>query len=507
MDARLPVLVIVVPLLAAMLAALIGRRWRPVAYTLALGATAFSLYGAIRLLWLLSVMPEGAERVIRYAMGNWAAPTGIEYRVDVLNAIVLVMVSAVAFLAVVWGRPTISREIRRAGQGSWYAIVLLFTAGMLGITITGDIFNLYVFLEIASITSYVLVGMGKRREGLFAGYTYLILGSIGATFVLIGIGHLYMATGSLGMEDVASRIAAADAAHPRVLHTAFAFIAVGLAVKMALFPLHAWQPGAYTHAPSMASLLLAATATKVAAYAFYRFVFTVFGPEYVAAQMPEVLDGLMVMAAAAMIVGPLLAIRQRNFKRMLAYSSVGQIGYVLLGAVLLSPDGEFSVTAMTGSIVHFWNHAASKGALFAVAGLLAVRAGTTKVDDLNGLGRRAPWTAVAMTVAALSLIGIPLTGGFITKYYLVLGSFESGRWILVPIMLVSSLLTAVYMGKCLQRVWFPAADAPVTVGRDGPWVMRIPTLVLAASCLGFGIAAFLPVGLAAEAAQALLGGR
>ena len=191
LDAQLPALVIEVPLVSALLAALVGRLWRPAAVGLAVGATGFAAVASIRLLHLVHADGDG---VLHYAMGRWFPPTGIEYRIDAVNGIVLVMVAVAAFLAVLWGFLSVAREIRRAGHASWYAIVLLFTAGTLGIVITGDVFNLYVFLEIASITAYVLVGMARRRESLFAGYTYLVLGSIGATFLLIGIGHLYMAT-------------------------------------------------------------------------------------------------------------------------------------------------------------------------------------------------------------------------------------------------------------------------------------------------------------------------
>lgn len=495
MDASLPALVVVVPMLAAILTALAGRWWRRHAWPVALLATAFAAAGSLRILW--RAVHEG---VVLYRMGGWPVPTGIPYRIDLLNGIVLAMVACVSFLSVLWMRESVKREIRQAGQASYYAVVLLFTTGFLGITITGDVFNLYVFLEIASITSYVLVAMGRRREGLFAGYQYLILGSIGATFVLIGIGHLYMATGSLAMTDIAARLSGALVDHPSVVHTSFAFITVGLAIKMALFPLHSWQPGAYTYAPSSASLLMAATATKVAAYAFYRFAFTVFGTHYVTARLPQVMDGIMVMAAAAMVVGPLFAVRQDNLKRMLAYSSVGQIGYVVLGAALVN------ASAMTGSIAHFWNHAASKGALFAVVGIVVLRSGSPHIDNLRGLGRRAPWTAAAMTVAALSLVGVPLTGGFVTKYYLGLGTLETGRGVLLAFILLSSLLTAVYMWRCLQRVWFADPDLEPAVTREAPWTMRVATLTFGAACLVFGVFAWIPVDIASAAARALLGG-
>jgi multicomponent Na+:H+ antiporter subunit D len=501
MEQALPALVIVVPLITACLIAVVGRYARSLSWPLTVLATAFSFVGAIRLL----IRAVGGETVI-YSFGGWLAPTGIEYRVDLLNGIVLTMVATVGFLVALWMRLSTRQEIQARAHYGYYAVLLLFLTGLMGITITGDVFNLYVFLEISSISSYLLVAMGKTRQSLYAGLTYLILGSIGATFVLLGIGHLYMATGSLQMTDIAQILYQPVSEggpltierYESVVETAFAFIAVGLAVKMALFPLHSWQPGAYTFAPSGVSFVMAATSTKVAAYAFYRFSFTVFGVGYLEGEVPAVLDALLIMAATAMVIGPLLAVRQDNLKRMLAYSSVGQIAYVILGALLLNR------LAIQGSLVHFWNHAASKGALFGVAGALVFVTGSARIDDLRGLARRAPWTAVAMTLAAFSLVGVPLTGGFITKYYLSVGALEAGRGILLPFILVSSVLTAIYMWRCLQRVWFAPADVEPAMTREVPWSMRLPTMVLALAGIVFGIWAALPMGIAAKAAEILV---
>ena len=347
MPSNLPVLQVVVPLLAALLTPLLARKRPRLAWALFTGSMAFAVYAALRL--LDHVMAN--DDPIRYAMGGWVAPTGIEYVVDGLNAMVLVMVAALGVLTGFWMRRGVNREIPRTGTVSYYAVFLLFATGLLGITITGDIFNLYVFLEIASITSYVLIAMGRRRQALYAGYTYLIVGSIGATFILLGIGHLYMATGSLAMQDLAQKLP--DLYDSSVVRTAFAFFTVGLGIKMALFPLHGWQPGAYTEAPSGASLFIAATSTKVSAYAFYRIALGIFGTAFLTQALPAIRDGIMVLAVSAIVLGPLVAIRQENLKRLLAYSSVGQIGYIMLGVVLLNPDG------VTGGLMHFWHHAAA----------------------------------------------------------------------------------------------------------------------------------------------------
>jgi multicomponent Na+:H+ antiporter subunit D len=300
------------------------------------------------------------------------------------------------------------------------------------------------------------------------------------------------------MSDVAARLPTQYAAHPSVVLTAFAFLTAGLAMKMALFPLHGWQPGAYTFAPSSASVLLAATATKVAAYAFYRFAFGVFGAAFLTLHFPALRDGLVVMAAAAIVVGPLMAVRQDDMKRLLAYSSVGQIGYIMLGVVLLNTEG------LVGGVIHFWNHAAAKGGLFCAAGVLVYATGRARVADLAGLGRTAPWTGAALTACGCSLVGVPLTGGFLSKLYLATGALAAGRWVLVPVLLFSSLVTAVYVWRFIQLVWFtPPPEKPVIEG-EAPWSMRIPALVFAAACLVFGTTS-LSVDLARQAAEAILG--
>ena len=361
---------------------------------------------------------DAANAAVVYELGGWPQPTGIAYVVDRMNAIVLAMIACAGVIAAIWMIQGIKPEVHEDKRNAYLTVFLLFAAGLMGITITGDVFNLYVFLEIASITSYVLIGMGRRRQALYAGYAYLIVGSLGATFILLGIGHLYQATGSLAMADIADKLPALyDSA---VVRTSYAFIAVGLAIKMALFPLHGWQPSAYTHAPAGASLFIAATATKVSAYALYRFTFSVFGSAFLTDALPVLLDLLLLFSVTAIVLGPLLAIRQGNLKRLLAYSSVGQIGYIVLGLALMQRDG------VAGSLLHFWNHAAAKGALFCVAGALVFHTGVAHVDDLRGLARKARWTAVTVTIAGCSMIGVPFTAGFWSK--VLLGQGALAHW-------------------------------------------------------------------------------
>lgn len=479
MSSALPVLVVVVPLLTALLIPMLTRMWKGSGWTFVVASLGFSVAGSIQLL----VQTAGGGE-ITYRLGGWGAPAGIDYIVDGFNAMVLVMISGVGVLAALWMQRGLQQEIPARASRSYHTVFLLFVTGLMGITITGDVFNLYVFLEISSITSYVLIGMGRKRQALYAGYSYLILGSLGATFILLGIGHLYMATGTLAMADLAEKLATAEMQGSSVVRTAYAFFTVGLGLKMALFPLHGWQPAAYTHAPSGASLVIAATSTKVAAYAFYRVSFKLFGSDFLLESFPAARELLLVLCAAAIVVGPLMALRQDNLKRLLAYSSVGQIGYIVLGIVLIAP-GKGGLEGPIGGLMHFWNHALAKGALFCVAGALVYQTGACRVRDLAGLGRRAPWTASVLTLACLSMIGVPLTAGFWSKFYLASGAIHTGHPIGVVVLLISSLLTAVYSWRLLSLAWFSSAETPAVVQSEVPWSMRLPALALGLGCLVF----------------------
>ncbi|MDS4042314.1 MAG: monovalent cation/H+ antiporter subunit D family protein, partial [Candidatus Competibacter sp.] len=373
---------------------------------------------------------------------------------------------------------------------------LLCLTGLLGITITGDAFNLFVFLEISSLSSYVLIGIGRDRRALTAAYQYLIMGTIGATFILIGIGLLYVLTGTLNMGDLASRIPAV--ADTRTVHAAFAFLTVGVSLKLALFPLHLWLPNAYAYAPSAVTAFLAATATKVAIYVLLRFFFTVFGAEFSFETMR--LDFVLLpLALVGIFSASVVAIFQTNVKRMLAYSSVAQIGYMILGISLVS------VTGLTASISHLFNHALMKGALFMALGCVSFRVGAARLERMAGVGRAMPWTMGAFVIGGLSLIGVPLTAGFVGKWYLIVGALEKGWWPVAMLVLITSLLAVIYIWRVVEVAYFkPAPEGQVV--REAPLALLIPTWTLALANLYFGLDTSLNAGVARRAAEMLLGG-
>ncbi|MDH5361490.1 MAG: monovalent cation/H+ antiporter subunit D family protein, partial [Gammaproteobacteria bacterium] len=370
MSSHLPVLQVVLPLMAAPLCILLKRS------SLLWGfALIISLLSTI-IAWLL--LQQTGTGVISYALGGWAAPWGIEYRVDTLNAYVLLIVSAISSLVLLGGRVSIEQEIESKNHSLFYTAYLLCFAGLLGITITGDAFNVFVFLEISSLSSYALISLGRDRRALTAAYQYLVMGTIGATFILIGIGMMYMITGTLNMHDLAQRLPEAN--NSRTMLTAFAFMFVGVSLKLALFPLHLWLPNAYTYAPSIVSAFLAGTATKVAVYVLLRFIFTVFGVDYAFTQLP-LSAILMLLAIAAILLATMSAIYENNLKRLFAYSSVAQLGYMVLGISFLS------VTGLTSSLLHLFNHALMKAALFMALACVMYQQGGIMMSNLKGLGR------------------------------------------------------------------------------------------------------------------------
>jgi multicomponent Na+:H+ antiporter subunit D len=492
LSAQLPALQVVVPLLGAILSAFIRRG--PLAWAWASLITFAT--PVIAFLLLAQVWTSGP---ISYHIGGWPPPIGIEYRVDLLNAFVLVLVSLVTTAMMPYARRSVAFEIDSDKQAWFYTMYLLCLTGLLGITITGDAFNAFVFLEISSLATYVLIAMGHDRRALVAAYQYLIMGTIGATFYVIGVGLLYLVTGSLNFADIAERLGPAAAAYPRPVLAALAFLFVGISLKLALFPLHHWLPNAYAYAPSFATAFLAATATKVAIYLFLRVSFSVFGVAIDYSTLPIGLV-LIPLSLAAMFVCSIIAVFERNLKRMLAYSSVAQIGYITLGVALANQSG------LTGATVHLFNHALIKGALFLALGAVVYRTGTVKLDQLGGIGRAMPLTIAAFVAAGLSLIGVPGTAGFISKYYLILGAVESGWWILAFLIVASSVIAVIYIGRVVEVAYFrPTGDA-VAHAKDPPLAMLIPILGLALASIYFGIDTQLSAGVASRIAELLLGG-
>ena len=482
-----PVLPILLPLLAAPMCIILGKSL--LAWLFATLVCGLSFYVSIDL--LLTALDQG---VISYALGGWEAPWGIEIRIDVASAMVLSVVSGIATLVLVYAKESIAKEIDSSQHTLFYTAYLLCVAGLSGILSTGDAFNLFVFLEISSLATYTLVSLASDRRSLTAAFRYLVMGTIGATFILIGVGMMYMKTGTLNMLDLAARIAEYDSS--RTLNTGLAFILVGVSIKLALFPLHMWLPPAYTHAPSAVSAFLASTATKVAVYVMVRFIFTIYGAEYVFYSMGMDII-LMILAIIAIFKCSFMATVQSNIKTVLAYSSVAQIGYMILGISLVSSTG------LMAGLLHIFNHALMKGALFMAVGAVLLRTGSVDLKAFRGLGRQMPFTMAAFTIAGLSIIGVPLTVGFVSKWYLVTAALEQQHWIIAFLVLAGSLFAVVYIGRILEAAYFKKPSS-ITEGKtikEAPMLMLIPMWILVIANVYFGIDTSLSVTAAEAASQ------
>nr|MCS5608669.1 monovalent cation/H+ antiporter subunit D family protein [Alphaproteobacteria bacterium] len=485
-----PALQVVIPLIAAPLCLLAGRA--SLAWTIAFLASACATATAVILAY--QTLHHGP---ISYHMGGWAPPWGIEYAVDSANAFILLLVSGIATVVLLYCPSSVSKEIRAGREHMFYCMFILCLTGLLGIAITGDAFNVFVFLEISSLSSYALIAMGSQRKALTASFQYLIMGTIGATFFLIGVGLLYMITGTLNLADLQTRIPQIQDSRP--LLAAFAFITVGLALKAALFPLHLWLPNAYAYAPSGVSAFMAATATKVSLYVLLRFTFTLFGAEFAFGELP-LHWVLLVPAVIAMFAGSFSAIFQRDIKRMLAYSSVAQIGYITLAIALASQAG------VQAAMLHMFNHGLMKAALFCALGCIFYRIGSTRIEDMAGLGRQMPWTFAAIVAGGLSLLGAPLTAGFISKWFLVQAALEQSLWWLVVLIVASSMLAVVYVWRLVEALYFKDPVAGRENVREAPLSVLLPTLLLAAANIYFGLDTRLTVELPGNAAVLLMRG-
>lgn len=483
-----PILQVIVPLIAAPICSLLPKTNLPWLFATIISWIAFTF----SILLMLQVQSNGP---ISYELGNWPAPWGIQYHIDIISTFVLTLVTAIASLTLLASRQLVANEIDPSKHSLFYTAFLLCLTGLLGIVATGDAFNVFVFLEISSLSSYAMIAMGDNRKALTASYEYLIMGTIGATFILIGIGLLYMQTGTLNMLDLRVRIHQIDGF--RSIHAAFAFFTVGICLKLALFPLHHWLPNAYAHAPSVVSIFLSATATKVALYLLYRVFYTIFGFDF-SFDVLRLGYILLPLSIVAIVMSSFTAIFQPGVKRLLAYSSLGQIGYMTLGIALGTQDG------LVASIIHLFNHAFIKGALFMCMACLFSRIRSTRLEHLAGVGRIMPWSSAAFVTGGMALIGVPLTSGFISKWYLVLAILEKDWWWLAVIVLFTSLLSVIYIWRVIEHLYFRQPDQTCIGTKEAPPLLLGTTWMMILITLYFGINTDYPVHMASLAAEALL---
>ncbi len=472
-DSNLPLFIPFIFLLAALFVPLAGsiRRWasQPLAVIACLASLGCSLAGLQR------VFTSGT---MRHYLAGWHPPIGIEFVFDPLAAIFCVLLTGVGALVLIYSGPIAVQEIMGKRIG-FYTLAMLLLAGLTGMVVTGDLFNLYVFLEISALASYSLVAIGDHRAPLSA-FRYLTLGTVGASFYLMGLAFLFMTTGTLNMGEMARMLPLVN--HEPQVVIGIVLILLGAGLKMALFPMHAWLPDAYTNASSPATALIAPIGTKVAVYMMIRVL--------IIAGFPPIIAVISWVAAIGIIAGSILAISQSNLKRMLAYSSVANIGYIVLGVTLANP------LAFIGAVLHILNHSLMKAVLFMSAGGILSKMGTLDIFKLLGLPKKMPFTTAAFLIAVFSMVGLPPTGGFFSKIYLIFGAIEASAWVFVAAILISTLLNFFYFFRVVEFSFFkpysksdPAREqAGETMKMDEMSTsMLLTTLILSAAIVVVGV--------------------
>ena len=486
---NLPILVVLCPLITSLFVVLIPNIF--FSWILTTLSTFLTFLFSILLYQEIQIHSH-----ISYALGKWMPPIGIEYIIDKVAIIPIIIISGISFIATIFAYKIMPEEIEKKSISKVYSLWLLAIAGLLGLVTTGDAFNLFVFLEISSLASVALVAMGaqKDKQALVAAYNYLIIGAVGATLYVIGVGLLYGITGTLNMEDLTNRIS--DLNNNKALIAGFGFMIIGIMVKAAVFPLHIWLPRAYAYAPSAVSVLLAATATKASLYILARILFSVFENSEDLINN-TLLYVILPLSIIAMFAGTIMAIYEKDIKRLLAHSSVAQIGYITLAFAI---GTKASVAA---GFIHMFNHAIIKGGLFiAITSLGFFIQKRVTINNLSGLGRAMPITFFCFVLCSLSLAGLPLTAGFISKLYLIKATISSDAIWIAILILISSALSVVYLWKMIEVMWM--REGRKIVIKENP-AIYISLIIITFFNIYFGLDASLVVNGSFEAAEKLIG--
>ncbi|WP_418284720.1 monovalent cation/H+ antiporter subunit D family protein [Halorubrum sp. DTA46] len=454
-DVLLP-LAVVVPIVAATLPLALGLRYDDVGWPIAAATTV----GLVGIAAAIAVETYAVGR-FTHELGGYQPPVGIELVADGLSAAVLALIAVVSLATLAFSRVAGPRG------NAFYSGYLLLTGGLAGIVLTGDLFNLFVFLEIVGLTTYALIAANRSGASAYASLKYLMLGTVGASLYLVGVGYVFLATGTLNMIDLQTQIVAQAAYTDPLVQASYAFIVAGFALKIALFPVHTWQPDAYQRAPDAVTALIAALVSTAAAYALIRVTYTVFTVDFLAVN-EAITTGLLVVAGVSILAGSALAAMQSDLKRMFAYSSVAQFG-MIAAAVALANE-----TALLGGMVHLVGHGLLKFGLFLGVGMLGLGYGARRIEDLASIAREAPYTSGAIAVLGLALVGIPPSVGFLGKWYIGLGAVESsmadGGWAgigIAAVIFVSTLFTLAYVARLIERFYFAGVGLPGGEGDAG----------------------------------------
>ena len=464
-------LCVAVPLAGAFLIALLARNCKRLSDVLGFLATLGGLALAIACVFLVN-----RSGPVVHFVGGHLVPRGIGLVLDGLSAFMLVTVNAIAFLVAIY---SISYMERFTAKWQFYTLFLLMLAGMNGVVVTGDIFNLFVFLEIAAVASYALVAFGTERHELEAAFKYAVMGSLGSLFILLGIVLLYGRTATLNMADMARMLRGADLQGSDLVLVSVLFL-MGFGLKAAAVPFHAWLPDAHPSAPAPISAMLSGVLIKsLGVYALCRILFNVF------AYTREFGAVLMFLGALSMVVGVFLAVGQWDLKRLLAYHSISQIGYVLLGIGLGTPLG------ITGGLLHLLNHSVFKSLLFLNSGAVEYATGTRDLKEMGGLARRMPVTSGTSLVASMSIAGIPPFNGFWSKLIIIVAAVQGDRFGIPRYgyafwAVLASVLTLASFMKVMKYAFYGKLNERWRAVREVPGSMQVAMVALAVLCVAGG---------------------
>lgn len=490
-KANLPVFFIITPLFAAFLLPTFARRMRWVEGVVILVETILFVGAG----YMAAILLAQKGIPIIYSMGGWQAPWGIELKVDSLGAFFLLVTAAVSLPVALFARGNLAEEVGSKERVTrFYVLYLLLVGALTGMAMTNDLFNVYVLVEVATLSSCALVSARNHPSAADSAFKYLILATLGSALVLGGIGFLYIITGHLNMGFASQELAGIWQHNPHVVWLAVSFLLVGFGVKSALFPLHVWLPDAHSTAPTPASAILSGLAVKGYLICLFKILYNVFGNTIL--QNFAIHRILVLAGTVAIIAGSVSALVQDHLKPRLAFSTVAQIGYIFLGLGLTNQKG------LAGTLFYLGSHAVIKSTLFLAAGAMISATGRKDIRGFAGIGRKMPITMAAFTVASLGLVGIPLFSGFVGKWNLLLGSFEAGSIFSGIVIIIGSVLCAAYLFPIIRLAYFE--PTPKKNWQDPGMPQKIALILLALAVIIIGVVPGPLLELASRAATQLL---
>ncbi len=483
MGNLLLLVIVLAPLFASVLIPLLKRKSKAVPLILSAISVGMSFFASIALAYVIYFHGR-----ISYNLGGWGLPWGIELAGDYLNIVFAVTVAGVGFLTIIYSWEYINRLLSVEKQRTfYYSLLCLMLGSIQAFLLAGDLFTMFIYISVFSLAGVALIAIGGEDQAVWAAVRYLILSTVGGVFLLLGIALLYYFTGTLNMVELSHRLS--GVAGTKSVLTAVVLLIVGFSVKAALFPLHVWMPDAHAFAPSPVSAVLSGLVIEMGAYGILRSMLFLFQLK-ISAITVSVSHILCWMAGAAIIYGAVAAIFQKDLKLIFAYSSVSQIGYIVLGISLGSYLG------LLGGLLHIVNHAVLKSTLFLCAGALFYKTGRRDLDQLRGMGKKMPFTCGALAIAALAMIGMPPFCGFVSEWYICLGAIDSGHIGFAVVMLAGSLLSVVYYMKVINSLYFKFPrdlNAAEIVVDEAPLSMLAPIWLLALAAIGLGLFNRLPL--------------